>query len=85
MRFPAGQAKSGGIPLGSLAVRAYKEDGSNDVMNFVDLIKATLVCGGLAFLIYSFPVISQALIIGVLAVLWLGYARKVITSHWRRC
>jgi hypothetical protein len=48
------------------------------VMNWFDLTKATLFCGGLAFLIYSFPVIGQIFIIGVLAVLWLGYARKTL-------
>jgi hypothetical protein len=54
-------------------------------MNFVDLIKATLVCGGAAFLIYSFPVISQALIIGGLTLLWLSYAAKVVAGLRRRC
>lgn len=47
-------------------------------MNWFDLTKATLFCGGLAFLIYSFPVIGQIFIIGVLTVLWLGYARKTL-------
>ena len=47
-------------------------------MNWLDLVKATLICGGLAFLIYSFPVVSQIVIIGLLTVLWLGYAHKTL-------
>ena len=53
-------------------------------MNFFDLIKATIACGVSAFLIYSFPVISQVVIIGLLSLLWLGYARKTIASLRRR-
>jgi hypothetical protein len=53
-------------------------------MSLFDLIKATVTCGGIAFLIYSFPVLSQALIIGVLTLLWLSYAHRVISSYRRR-
>ncbi len=53
-------------------------------MNILDLIKATLFCGGLAFLTYSFPVIGQVVIIAVLTLLWLGYARKTIATLRRR-
>jgi len=49
-------------------------------MNVLDLIKATVVCGGVAFLVYSFPVIGQVVIIGLLSLAWLTYARKMIKS-----
>ncbi|MCS7337391.1 MAG: hypothetical protein NZ739_04025 [Verrucomicrobiae bacterium] len=49
-------------------------------MTFVDLFKATIACGGIAFLAYSYPVISQALIIGALGIVWLSYARKAIAT-----
>ncbi len=52
-------------------------------MNVLDLIKATVTCGLLAFLIYSFPIIGQIVIIGLLSLLWLLYARKTI-AHLRR-
>ena len=47
-------------------------------MNLMDLVKATVGCGASAFVIYSFPVVSQVLIITILTLLWLGYARKVL-------
>ncbi len=47
-------------------------------MNLLDLLKATLACGVSAFLIYSFPVIGQIVIIGLLSLLWLCYAHKTI-------
>jgi hypothetical protein len=53
-------------------------------MNLVDLTKATIVCGGVSFLVYSFPVISQSAIIGLLTVVWLSYARKLIQNFGRR-
>jgi len=53
-------------------------------MNVVDLIKATIACGLSAFLIYSFPVIGQVLIIALLSLLWLAYAHKTLASLWRR-
>jgi len=46
----------------------------------MDLIKATIVCGGVAFLFYSFAVLGQAMAIAILSVLWLSYARKTILS-----
>jgi len=45
-------------------------------MNLLDLAKATVTCAGIAFLVYSFPVLGQATIIGMLSVLWLSYAVK---------
>jgi hypothetical protein len=47
-------------------------------MKTLDLIKATVVCGGLAYAVYSVPVISQALLIGVLSLVWLSYAYKTV-------
>jgi len=53
-------------------------------MTILDLTKATIICGVLAFVIYSFPVVGQVLIIGCLTLLWLAYARKTIASFLRR-
>ena len=53
-------------------------------MNAFDLTKATVVCGSIAFLVYSFPVISQSLIIGLLGVMWLSYAYKMMKSILNR-
>jgi hypothetical protein len=53
-------------------------------MNVLDLIKATIACGLSAFLIYSFPIVGQVIIIGLLSVLWLGYAHKTVASLRRR-
>jgi hypothetical protein len=52
-------------------------------MSILDLGKATVVCGGGAFLIYGCPVVSQVLLIGFLSVLWLTYAYKAV-EHLRR-
>jgi hypothetical protein len=53
-------------------------------MTILDLIKATLACGAFAYLIYSFPLLGQIVLIGFLALLWLSYARKTIASLLRR-
>jgi len=53
-------------------------------MSILDLAKATVVCGGVSFLIYTFPFISQGLIIGLLTVVWLSYAQKLIRKLARR-
>ena len=53
-------------------------------MTVVDLIKATIACGGIAFLIYSVPQVSQALIIGLLSLVWLSYAYRTVTKLMRR-
>ena len=47
-------------------------------MKTLDLIKATVVCGGLAYAVYSVPAISQAVLIGVLSLVWLSYAYKTV-------
>ena len=64
-----------------------KRGGPLDVkhMNMLDLIKATVACGGIAFLVYSFPVLSQAAIIGLLGALWLSYAGKTLKTVRRKC
>lgn len=49
-------------------------------MGILDLLKATLVCGGGGVLVYSFPSVAQAILIGVLALLWLLYARQTVHS-----
>ena len=53
-------------------------------ISLVDLIKATLVCGIVAFLFYSYPVLGQIVAIAVLSLLWLSYARKTIVSRRAR-
>lgn len=53
-------------------------------MNVFDLTKATVVCGLLAFLVYSFPALAQGLLIGVLSLLWLLYARVTLRGWLRR-
>jgi hypothetical protein len=53
-------------------------------MNFFDLFKATIGCGLSAFLIYSFPVVGQILIIGSLTLLWLSYAHRTLATIRRR-
>ena len=53
-------------------------------MNMLDLIKATITCGVTAFLIYSFPVLSQIVIIGLLSLLWLSYAHRTLIGILRR-
>lgn len=57
------------------------EDGQ---MNVSDLIKATILCGGLAFLVYSFPLLSQIVIIGLLSLLWLSCALQTIQTARRQ-
>ncbi len=53
-------------------------------MNFLDLMKATLGCGGSAFLIYSFPYVTRWLVIAVLTLLWLSYAYRAVNKLLRR-
>ena len=53
-------------------------------MTILDLTKATVVCGGSSFLVYSYPVLSQILLISLLAVMWLLYAWKTFGPMLRR-
>jgi len=47
-------------------------------MSVFDLIKATIFCGGVAFLFFSYPILGQIVAIAVLSLLWLSYARKTV-------
>jgi len=67
--------------LGGFAVRNWPDILAQSRMSLVDLIKATLVCGIVAFLFYSFPVLGQIVAIAVLSLLWLSYARKTLVSR----
>lgn len=53
-------------------------------MNLFDLIKATIICGLIAFFVYSFPVVGQVMIIGVLGLLWLSCAHQTLQRVRRR-
>jgi hypothetical protein len=53
-------------------------------MNILDLTKATVLCGSIAFLIYTFPTLAQGLLIGILSLLWLAYAHKAIAGLLRK-
>ncbi len=49
-------------------------------MNVVDLTKATVVCGSIAYVVYSYPVIGQVVIIAALSLAWLSYAHKTLRT-----
>lgn len=51
------------------------------VMKVGDLVKATIVCGLLAFFVYSYPLLGQVLLIGILGLVWLSYAFSVIRTY----
>lgn len=51
---------------------------SGSPMTILDLAKATLVCGGGSFLVYSYPLVGQIILITVLGLLWLAYAHSVL-------
>lgn len=53
-------------------------------MNMLDLLKATVICGILAFVVYSVPVVSQVVIIGLLSLLWSSYAYRTLSKLRRR-
>jgi hypothetical protein len=53
-------------------------------MTILDLAKATVVCGGLGFVIYSFPVVGQILLLALLGLLWLLYARQTVQALRRK-
>lgn len=53
-------------------------------MNIFDLTKATIVCGLVAFVFYSYPIISQVLLIGVLGLVWLSYAYRTMATIRRK-
>jgi hypothetical protein len=73
-----GQARARvGVPGPAAHLEAYFHV-KGGPMNLLDLTKATLVCGSLAVLAYSFPVIGQAVMIGVLCLVWLSYVHRTI-------
>ena len=53
-------------------------------MNVLDLTKATVLCAAIAFLVYSYPVLGQIVIIGLLSVLWLSCALQTVQTVRRR-
>jgi len=53
-------------------------------MSFFDLGKATVFCGGVAFVFFSWPVLGQILMIAVCSTLWLSYLRKVVLTYRRK-
>jgi hypothetical protein len=53
-------------------------------MTILDLVKATAICGGSAYLVFNYPIIGQIFIIGSLTVLWLAYAHKTLATVRRR-
>jgi hypothetical protein len=53
-------------------------------MTILDLVKATLVCGGCSFLVYTYPVLSQVLLIGLFGLFWGLHARKTLVNLRRR-
>ena len=53
-------------------------------MNVLDLTKATIGCAGVSFLIYSFPVVGQIVLIAFLTLLWLFYAHRTIMNLLRK-
>ena len=48
------------------------------VMKLSDLIEATIACALIAFLVYSYPVLGQVLIIAFLSLLWLSYLYRTV-------
>jgi hypothetical protein len=77
-------------PIGSVASEAGTTplqaglERKRSVMTILDLIKATVVCGAIAFLIYSYPILGQIVLIGFLSLLWLVYAHRTIANLRRR-
>jgi hypothetical protein len=53
-------------------------------MRPIDLLKATVACGGIAYLVYSFPTFSQWLLIALLFLLWLSYLYSALFRLRRR-
>ncbi len=49
-------------------------------MRILDLAKATIVCGALGYLTYTFPLLGQVLVISILTLLWLFYAQQTVQS-----
>lgn len=52
-------------------------------MRPIDLVKATLVCAAVAFVFYSYPVVSQVVTIAIIALVWSSYLYRAL-KHCRR-
>jgi len=52
-------------------------------MRVIDFMKTTVFCGGIAWLAFNFPALSQGLIIALLSALWLTYLHSTV-SKWRQ-
>jgi hypothetical protein len=50
-------------------------------MSVSDFIKATLVCAAVAYIVYCYPVISQIVLIGGIAVIWGSYFYRTVISR----
>jgi len=48
-------------------------------MTTFDLVKATVLCGSIAYFAYSIPALSQAIIIAILSLLWLSYLHRTVS------
>lgn len=59
-------------------ILAGNEVEMNVVMKLSDLIKATITCALVAYLVYSFPLLGQVLIIAFLSLLWLSYLYRTV-------
>jgi len=53
-------------------------------MSVTSLIKTTLVCSLIAFVVYSVPAVGQVVIIGVLGLLWLSCAHQTFRALLRK-
>jgi len=69
---------------GAIRDGSVQEQEQNEAMGIVDLLKATVICGGGSLVVYSFPVVGQVLVISIFGLLWLLYAREAIVTLRRR-
>jgi uncharacterized membrane protein YesL len=53
-------------------------------MSVSDLIKATVVCGAIAYLVYSYPILGQIVIIGLLSLMWFSCAHQTLRTLRRK-
>lgn len=53
-------------------------------MNVLDLTKATVICGVVAYLFVNYPILGQIMVVALMSVLWLSYAYKTVASFRRK-
>ncbi|NOS71150.1 MAG: hypothetical protein HOP33_14620 [Verrucomicrobia bacterium] len=53
-------------------------------MRAIDFVKATVCCGITAYFAYTFPALSQGIIIAILSLLWLTYLHSTVIRLRRR-